>query len=118
MKKINKQKIAEIYANALLNAEKSAEEAKILLKQTQKLQDFLQKSNKTIEYFSSPLISMSDKKNMMDMFCKEQKFLPIMQNFLQILLENNRFSQISAIMDEFTKIYMENCGFVYVTVQS
>ena len=118
MKKVSKQKIADIYAKALIDAKKSAEEAKVLLEQVQNLQDFLRKNEKIAQYFSSPLFPLSQKTEMLNNFCREQQFLPIMQNFLHIILENSRFSQIEAIAAEFIKIYMEKSGFVYVTVQS
>ena len=118
MKKISKQKIAEIYAKALIDAEKTPVEARILMEQAKSLADFLEKNFNVAEYFSSPLFSIQDKQNTLSAFCKEQKFLPIMNNFLQILLENSRFSQINQILSEFIKLYMENCGFVYVNVQS
>ena len=118
MKKISKQKIAEIYAKALMDAEKTPVEAKILLEQAKSLLDFLAQNSEASEYFSSPLFSLEDKQNTLSILCKEQNFLPIMNNFLQILLENSRFSQINQILNEFIKIYMESCGFVYVNVQS
>jgi len=118
LKKISKQKIAEIYARALLNSEKDIKEAKSLLEQMQSLQTFLQENNKITEYFSSPLFSLSDKKELLDKFCREQQFLPLVQNFLHVVLENNRFSKIDVIISEFIEMYMEDCGYTYVTVQS
>ena len=118
MKKVSKQKIAEIYAKALTDAGYDTKQAKPLYEQAEYLRHIFSENHKLTEYFSSPLFPLKDKKDTLSAFCQEQKLLPIMQNFLQIILENNRFSNIRKIIEEFIKIHMENCGYVYVTVQS
>ena len=118
MRKISKQKISEIYAKALADAGHDSDQAKSLYEQANLLHKIFSENRKICEYFSSPLFSLEDKQDTLLSLVKEQNLLPIMQRFLQIVLENNRFADINTILEEFTKKYMEDSGYIYVTVKS
>ncbi len=118
MKKISKQKIADIYATALIDEAGCEHNVEELYAQVQKFTALLQEDTNIINYFASPLFKTSEKLDTLEKINKKIKFLPLLYRFLQLIIENNRFSQIDDILETFVKIHMNNNGYIYVVVQS
>ena len=118
MKKVSKEKIAQIYAKALLDSAKSATDAKIVCKQAKELAEFLVEDKNIVSYFSSPMFSQKDKFEALNETSKKMGLCDELKRFLQIVIENNRFCEIENMLETYAKLFAEKNGYIYVTVQS
>lgn len=118
MKKNSKSKIARVYSAALYEA---AEEKKCVEKvwnDVARLGAFLRKNGEFASYLACPLWSEQDKK---DVLAKASKILELdeeTKSCLEIISENRRMSDLSAILDEFVNVYYHKNNIAEVEVET
>lgn len=111
-------KIVKNYSQALYSgAQKNGIEDKVL-EQLIVLGQIILHSPKVMKAFCSPIIDNKIKKKLLDLMVSKFKFEKTTINFLYTLIENARFSLISEIIDDFSKIIALSKNIKYIQVSS
>ncbi len=98
--------IAERYAKALSQAvdENMWDEA---LDEIMAVHKALTYIDEAMDYFASPLISYNSKRILLDKILTCGKFLPMVENFLQVILKKERVILLPLMIEEFSAIIQE-----------
>lgn len=95
--------IAERYADALVEI---AKEGKLTYEKISKnlnlVKEILTQSKDLDEFLTNPLISVEDKKNILDKVFTDEVDVLIL-NFLKVLVDKNRFASFSEILEAYNK---------------
>lgn len=117
MKKTPKHQIAENYATALYEAavvdnslEKVFNDCKCI--------DGVFSDAKELYILNNPELKKTQKQEIIQQIAKKLKISETFKNFLDILVENNRFTELKNVLSSFNRLYYKNQGIVAVMVQS
>ena len=118
MKKVSKIKIANVYATALYEASVESKSIDKVKDDVVKLRDLLNENDDFGGYLENPLWSQQDKS---DVLIKTAKVLGLSKetlNCLDVVVENNRISDLKLILNGFEKIYNQKNGVEKVSVET
>lgn len=118
MKKVSKIKIANVYATALYEASVESKSIDKVKDDVVKLQNLLNENDDLGGYLENPLWSQQDKN---DVLIKTAKVLGLSKetlNCLDVVVENNRISDLKLILNGFEKIYNQKNGVEKVSVET
>ena len=118
MKKVSKIKIANVYATALYEASVESKSIDKVKDDVVKLQNLLNENDDFGGYLENPLWSQQDKN---DVLIKTAKVLGLSKetlNCLDVVVENNRISDLKLILNGFEKIYNQKNGVEKVSVET
>lgn len=118
VKKVSKAKIAITYAEALLEAAQDTKSLKKVFADVQILRNVLAVNNDFVAYMTNPLWPETDKNKVLGDVAKKMKLSADMVNFLNVLQENRRLIDLTAILDEFVHLYYKTNNIVEVEVGS
>ena len=118
MKKVSKIKIANVYATALYEASVESKSVDKVKDDVVKLRNLLNENDDFGGYLENPLWSQQDKN---DVLIKTAKVLGLSKetlNCLNVVVENNRISDLKLILNGFEKIYNQKNGVEKVSVET
>ena len=118
MKKVSKIKIANVYATALYEASVESKSVDKVKDDVVKLQNLLNENDDFGGYLENPLWSQQDKS---DVLIKTAEVLGLSKetlNCLDVVVENNRISDLKLILNGFEKIYNQKNGVEKVSVET
>ena len=110
------QTIARRYASALADVTLQRGEAKEVQHELQQWQDVLQSNAALQEVFRNPTIALDKKRAVLSKLIDRAKPRPTTTNFLKVLLQNQRLTEISEINRKLAEILDERAGMVAATV--
>ena len=106
------------YAKALLNAAKPAGKLEKVYGDLDAIRKFASSDPSFKLFLETPGIQRTQKQNVIDDICKATKADDLTKNFLCLLLENKRLSDLAKIVDAFEEIYRKELGQVMCMVTS
>ena len=118
MKKSSKNKIARVYSTALYEAAVERKCVDEVWKDIEKLQILLRENTEITSYLSSPLWSEQDKDDVLKKTANVLKLNKETVNCLEVVTENNRAADLSAILDDFIKVYYQKNDIAEVEVET
>ncbi len=118
MKKVSKSKIASTYATALYAAADGKHCTEKVWKDVANLADMIAENKEWIAFIANPIASEQDKKDILQTIGKELKLDEETKNWLEVIWENGRFNDFSAIVDEFKHVYYRKNNVVEVEVNT
>ncbi|KAL5778978.1 hypothetical protein ACOSQ2_009715 [Xanthoceras sorbifolium] len=98
--------VARSYAAALADVAKSNNTLDTTSADVEKLEKIFS-DPQVFDFFQSPVISVENKRQVLDDICKSSQLLPHTANFLNILIDSKRVDVIREIMKEFETVYNE-----------
>ena len=104
--------ISDQYAVALFELALELKKTDALVKDFEAFLDALDEESRT--FFLHPKITKNEKKIMIDSF----SFEPLFKDFLKVIIENNRFLLLSAILKGVQKLVEEQNNLMHITVFS
>lgn len=120
MKQLVNGIVSKRYANALIDI--SFEEKKIedIYSQFQKFIDYYNDNGNLDfkEYIGLPFIDKKERIDAINILSKDLSLNEILNNFLSLLVENERINSLNNIFEEFVKIKNEKDGIVKMTIIS
>ncbi|WXR62289.1 F0F1 ATP synthase subunit delta [Peptostreptococcaceae bacterium AGR-M142] len=95
------------YATALFDVAVEGNKKKELMEELKHINFLFEENKSFMEINKSPVISNSEKKELIKNIF-EDKISDYMYNFLRVLVDKNRVSYISGILNEFKKLYNDS----------
>ena len=110
------QTIARRYASALADVVIDRDEAKEVQAELGQWNDLLQANANLQEVFRNPTVALDQKRAVLNTLINRAKPRPTTANFLKVLLQNQRLTELSEINRKFAEILDERAGMVAATV--
>jgi F-type H+-transporting ATPase subunit delta len=110
-------KIARNYASSLFDNVKSDVERQRVLEQISAFNEVLLNSKKLSFTLYSPVISKSDKLELIDNLVNELKLAEIVNRFFKVIVKNSRFEILESVVNEYKKLLNERRGVKLVTLE-
>lgn len=110
------QMIARRYASALADVILERGEAKEVQHELQQWEELLQSSASLQEVFRNPTIALDQKRAVLNKLLDRAKPRPITTNFLKVLLQNQRLTELPEINRKLAEILDERAGMVAASV--
>jgi len=110
------QTVARRYASALADVVLDRGEAKEVQQELQKWNELLQANANLQEVFRNPTIDLKQKRAVLNKLIERAKPRATTANFLKVLLQNQRLTDLSEINRKFAEILDERAGMVAATV--
>jgi F-type H+-transporting ATPase subunit delta len=110
------QTVARRYASALADVVLERGEAKEVQKELQQWEDLLRSSANLQEVFRNPTIALDKKRAVLNKLLERAKPRATTANFLKVLLQNQRLTELPEINRKFADILDERAGMVAATV--
>lgn len=110
------QMIARRYASALADVLLDRGEAKEVQHELQLWEELLQSNASLQEVFRNPTIALDQKRAVLNKLIDRTKPRPITTNFLKVLLQNQRLTELPEINRKLADILDERAGMVAATV--
>src|SRR5437868_4237257 len=110
------QTIARRYASALADVVIDRDEAKEVQAELEQWNDLLQANANLQEVFRNPTVALDQKRAVLNTLINRAKPRPTTANFLKVLLQNQRLTELSEINRKFAEIRDERAGMVAATV--
>ena len=110
------QTVARRYASALADVVIDRGEAKEVQQELQQWNGLLQANANLQEVFRNPTIALEQKRSLLSKLIDRAKPRPTTGNFLKVLLQNQRLTELSEINRKFAEILDERAGMVAATV--
>ena len=110
------QMIARRYSSALADVILERGEAKEVQHELQQWEEVLQSNAALQEVFRNPTIALDQKRAVLSKLIDRAKPRPTTTNFLKVLLQNQRLTEISEINQKLAEILDERAGMVAATV--
>ena len=110
------QMIARRYASALADVILERGEAKEVQHELQQWEEVLQSNAALQEVFRNPTIALDQKRAVLSKLIDRARPRPTTTNFLKVLLQNQRLTEISEINQKLAEILDERAGMVAATV--
>ncbi len=110
-------KIARNYASSLFDNVKSDVERQRVLEQISAFNEVLLNSKKLSFTLYSPVISKSDKLELIDNLVNELKLAEIVNRFFKVIVKNSRFEILESVVNEYKKLLNESRGVKLVTLE-
>ena len=117
-KKANDFKTAKIYAQALYDSAQSAGVLQDVMKDIKSLQDAELTKIKEVSCFTSPIVELKVKNDIIAVICKKLGLCEQTQNLLKILIENGQFKILEPVMKDFIDLYNKDHNIAEVTVET
>lgn len=111
-------KIVKNYSQALYSESRKSGVEDKALEQVLALKQIVLNMPKVMQAFCSPIVDNTIKKKLLDLIATKLNFEITTKNFLYTLIENSRFSLISEIIDDFSKIIALSKNIKYIKVSS
>lgn len=112
------QMIARRYASALADVILERGEAKEVQHELQQWEEVLQSSASLQEVFRNPTIALDQKRGVLNKLIDRAKPRPTTTNFLKVLLQNQRLTELPEINRKLTEILDERAGMVAAIVKT
>jgi len=110
-------KIARNYASSLFDNVKSDAERQRVLEQISAFNEVLLNSKRLSFTLYSPVISKSDKLELIDNLVNELKLAEIVNRFFKVIVKNSRFEILESVVNEYKKLLNESRGVKLVTLE-
>jgi len=110
------QTVARRYASALADVVLDRGEAKEVQQELVEWNQMLQANANLREVFRNPTIALEQKRVVLNKLIDRTKPRPTTANFLKVLLQNQRVTELSEINRKFAEILDERAGMVAATV--
>jgi len=110
------QTVARRYASALADVVLERGEAKEVQKELQQWEDLLRSSANLQEVFRNPTIALDKKRAVLNKLLERAKPRATTANFLKVLLQNQRVTELPEINRKFADTLDERAGMVAATV--
>ncbi|HZI47725.1 MAG TPA: ATP synthase F1 subunit delta [Pyrinomonadaceae bacterium] len=112
------QMIARRYASALADVILERSEAKEVQGELQQWEEVLRTSAALQEVFRNPTIALDQKRAVLNKLIERAKPRPTTTNFLKVLLQNQRLTEVPEINRKLAEILDERAGMVAATVMT
>ena len=110
------QTVARRYASALADVVLDRSEAKEVQQELEQWNGLLQANVNLQEVFRNPTIALDQKRTVLNKLIERAKPRPTTANFLKVLLQNQRLTELSEINRKFAEILDQRAGMVAATV--
>ena len=110
------QTVARRYASALADVVLERGEAREVQEELLAWEQMLQSSSNLQEVFRNPTIALDDKRAVLNKLIARAKPGPSTTNFLKVLLQNQRLTELSEINRKFAEILDQRAGMVAAIV--
>ena len=110
------QMIARRYGSALADVILERGEAKEIQHELQQWEEVLQSNSSLQEVFRNPTIALDQKRAVLNKLVDRTKPRPTTTNFLKVLLQNQRLTELPEINRKLAEILDERAGMVAATV--
>ena len=110
------QMIARRYASALADVTLQRREATDVQHELQQWEELLQSNAALQEVFRNPTIALDQKRAVLNKLIERAKPRPTTTNFLKVLLQNHRLTELPEINRKLAEILDERAGMVAATV--
>ena len=110
------QMVARRYASALADVALERGEAHEVQGELQAWADLLESNPNLQEVFRNPTIALDKKRALLNKLIERTKPRPTTTNFLKVLLQNQRVTEIAEINRRFTEILDERAGMIAAVV--
>ena len=110
------QTVARRYASALADVVLERGEAKEVQHELQEWEKLLQANVNLQEVFRNPTIALDQKRAVLNKLIERAKLRATTANFLKVLLQNQRLTELSEINRKFAQMLDERAGMVAATV--
>lgn len=110
------QTVARRYASALADVVLERGEARDVQSELSAWEETLQKNASLREVFGNPTISLDQKRAVLQKLIEVARPRPTTANFLKVLLQNQRLTELAEINRKFAQILDERAGMVAATV--
>ncbi len=104
---INEGKLAQRYAISLIEIATENKQTKEFLDQLTGINDVFSANPELLRFMKNPLIAVADKKNVMKDVFKSAGFLDEINNFLYVLVDNDRVHLVDKILFFFHMMYQD-----------
>jgi F-type H+-transporting ATPase subunit delta len=113
---LSSQAVARRYASALADVVIARGEEREVQDELIAWESMIHSNPQLQEVFANPTIPYEQKKTVLDEIIKRTKVRPVTANFLQILLKNQRLTELAEINVRLTKVLDERAGVVAAQV--
>lgn len=110
------QTIARRYASALADVVLERGEAKEVQQELQQWAELIQSNTNLQEVFRNPTIPLDQKRAVLNQLIERAQPRPTTANFLKVLLQNQRLTELSEINRKFAEMLDERAGMVAATI--
>jgi F-type H+-transporting ATPase subunit delta len=110
------QTVARRYASALADVALDHGEADEIKQELQEWTELLEANPNLEEVFRNPTIALEKKRAVLNQLIERAKPRPTTTNFLKVLLQNQRLTELPEISDKLNEILDERAGMVAATV--
>ena len=110
------QTVARRYASALADVVLEHGEAREVQEELLAWEQMLQSSSNLQEVFRNPTIALDDKRAVLNRLIERAKPTPTTTNFLKVLLQNQRLTELGEINRKFAEILDQRAGTVAAIV--
>ena len=118
MKKESKIKIATTYAEALFQGALQDGDAKAVIRDIDLLLDQASGYRQAIVMLANPLWGIDDKKAALIEVAEKLKLAPETLRCLNVMAENNRFSEFELILKAYRHLYLQKHNIVEISVET
>jgi F-type H+-transporting ATPase subunit delta len=108
--------IARRYASALADVAIALGEERNIQEELNAWESMISSSNELRQVVDSPTITLDEKRRILNRLIERTKPRPTTANFIQVLLQNHRLGQLTAINQRFAQVLDERSGVVAATV--
>ena len=110
--------VARRYAAALADVVTKTGDARSIQDELKMWETMMTSNNDLLEVFSNPAVHSKSKENLLEKLIEKSKPSKTAANFLRVLLQNNRLTEIRQINERFTSVLEERSGGVTASVTS
>jgi F-type H+-transporting ATPase subunit delta len=110
------EEIAQVYARSLFEVAKEQDKLDVVREQLGQFADALDANRELSIYFFSPYFSTEEKKEGLGRLLSDVD--PVVENFLELLVENHRMPAIFRVRREFERLWEQENHLLPVTITS
>src|SRR5437016_12622145 len=110
------QAVARRYASALTDVVLARNEAREVQDELKIWDEMLQSNPNLREVFANPTVALDQKRAVLNRLIKSARPRPTTANFLKVLLQNQRLTELGEINKKFAELLDERAGMVAATV--
>ena len=110
------QAVARRYASALADVVLARNEAREVQAELKIWDEMLQSNPNLGEVFANPTVALDQKRAVLSRLIKLTQPRPTTMNFLKVLLQNQRLTELSEINRKFAEVLDERAGMIAATV--
>jgi F-type H+-transporting ATPase subunit delta len=110
------QTVARRYAAALADVVTARGEAREVQEELSRWEQMMQSSGQLLVVFSNPTIPYDQKRKVLNALIARVKVRPTTENFLKVLLQNQRLAELSEVNKRFAQVLDERSGVISADV--